>query len=67
MMQVKPRREYVIVKEIDWGNKPLYFMARRYGYERIGKYQNPKPDADYVATGLSYKQAKQMMKLFTEQ
>jgi hypothetical protein len=68
-MQVKPRKEYVIVKRIGLhylGTKDVYFMERRYVVERIAKYQNPKPDADYVAEGLSYKQAKQMMKLFKE-
>jgi hypothetical protein len=46
-------------------------MDRRYRYERNRKktmsepYVNKHP-ADYVATGLSYKQAKKMMKLFKE-
>ena len=71
---MKPRDEYVIVKT--WGLRGgfptlVYFMDRRYRYERNRKqtmsepYVNKHP-ADYVATGLSYKQAKAMMKLFKE-
>ena len=70
-MQVKPRKEYVIVNRIglDYlGTKDGYFMGRRYALERYAKSAGLIPDADrYVATGLSYKQAKQMMKLFKEQ
>ena len=71
---MKPRKEYVIVKRLGLsylGTKDVYFMDRRYRYERNRKktmsepYVNKHP-ADYVATGLSYKQAKKMMKLFKE-
>ena len=65
-MQIKPRNEYVIVKTWSWGwssteQKEVYVMQRRYAYEQKTFTRN------YVATGLSYKQAKQMMKLFKEQ
>ena len=72
---MKPRDEYVIVRRLGLSGssfKDVYFMDRRYRYERnrkktmSGPYVNKHP-ADYVATGLSYKQAKKMMKLFKEQ
>ena len=74
---MKPRDEYVIVKTAGFAGPLLkfgavYFMDRRYRYERVrkqnmsGPYVDKHP-ADYVATGLSYKQAKKMMKLFKEQ
>ena len=67
-MEIKPRKEYVIVKTMDWGDKPVYYMERRYVVERIAKRHGLTPDTDrYVATGLSYKQAKQMMKLLKGQ
>jgi len=78
-MEIKPRKEYVIVKTQGAGigptssgyvfvPKPVYFMERRYAVERYAKKHGLTPDADrYVATGLSYKQAKQMIKLFKEQ
>jgi hypothetical protein len=74
-MKVKPRKEYVIVKTEgvnSVGMRDVYFMEhfmeRRYVLERLAKRIGLTPDpADYVATGLSYKQAKQMMKLFKEQ
>ena len=71
---MKPKDEYVIVKTMGLnylGTRDVYFMDRRYRYERNRKqtmsepYVNKHP-ADYVATGLSYKQAKQMIKLFKE-
>jgi len=67
---VKPRDEYVVVKTEginDIGVRDVYFMERRYVIERLAKRIGLTPDADrYVATGLSYKQAKKMMKLFKE-
>lgn len=67
-MELKPRKEYVIAKTMGWNNKPAYYMERRYVMERIAKNNRIVPVADrYVATGLSYKQAKRMMKLFKEQ
>lgn len=74
-MQIKPRKEYVVVKQMGLSGfsfKEVYYMYRKYAYERdrkqrmSGPYVNKHP-ADYIATGLSYKQAKQMMKLFKEQ
>ena len=71
-MKVKPRDEYVIVKRLGLsylGTKDVYFMERRYVMERHAKdyAQNPAHfRANCVATGLSYKQAKRMMKLFKE-
>ena len=71
-MQIKPRNEYVIVKMAglsSLGAKDVYFMERKYVIERYAKNHGltPEPDADrYLATGLSYKQAKKMMKLFKE-
>ena len=65
---MKPRDEYVIAKTMGWDNKPAYYMERRYVMERIAKNHSIVPVADsYLATGLSYKQAKKMMKLFKEQ
>ena len=65
---MKPRDEYVIARTMGWDNKPTYYMERRYVVERFAKNHGLVPDADrYVVTGLSYKQAKQMMKLFKEQ
>jgi hypothetical protein len=65
---MKPRDEYVIVKTMVWSNTDTYFMERRYVVERLAKNHGLKLDADrYVATGLSRKQAKAMMKLFKEQ
>jgi hypothetical protein len=78
-MEIKPRKEYVIVKTegvaigpkssgYAFVTKPVYLMHRRYAVERIAKRVGLIPDTNkYVATGLSYKQAKQMMKLFKEQ
>jgi hypothetical protein len=72
-MEIKPRKEYVIVKTegfsgIDFELKITYYMERRYVIERLAKRIGLIPDTDrYVATGLSYKQAKQMMKLLKEQ
>ena len=71
---MKPRYEYVIVKRMGLtylGTKEVYYMYRRYAYEGARKQKMSEPyvnkhPADYVATGLSYKQAKQMMKLFKE-
>lgn len=65
---MKPRDEYVIVKTVGWSNTDTYFMERRYVVERLARDNGLLPDISrYVATGLSYKQAKQMMKLFKEQ
>jgi len=76
---VKPRDEYVIVKTQGAGIGPtssgyvfvpklVYFMGRRYVVERYAKHHKLTPDTDsYLTTGLSYKQAKKMMKLFKEQ
>jgi hypothetical protein len=70
-MQIKPRDEYVIVKRMGLsylGTKEVYFMERRYVVERYAKHHRLTPDtSNYVATGLSYKQAKRMMKLFKGQ
>ena len=67
---MKPRYEYVIVKRngLDYlGTKDTYFMERRYVVERHAKHYSLTPDtSNYLATGLSYKQAKKMMKLFKE-
>lgn len=69
---MKPRKEYVIVRRLGLsglGFKDVYFMERKYVMDRhIKDYaQNPAHfKSDYVATGLSYKQAKAMMKLFKE-
>lgn len=66
---MKPRYEYVIVKTVGWGNTyfDTYFMERRYVVERLARDNGLAPDISrYVATGLSYKQAKKMMKLFKE-
>jgi len=68
---VKPRKEYVILKTmgvaIGFVPKITYYMERRYAIERLAKKHGLIPDTyRYVATGLSYKQAKQMMKLFKE-
>lgn len=67
---MKPRDEYVIVKRngLDYlGTKDTYFMERRYKIEWYVKNHGLKPDISrYLATGLSYKQAKKMMKLFKE-
>jgi hypothetical protein len=42
-------------------------MERRYVMERLAKRVGLIPDTNkYVATGLSHKQAKKMMKLFKE-
>jgi hypothetical protein len=77
-MEIKPRKEYVIVKTEGYGVGPrssgfgfepkiTYYMERRYVVERLAKRVGLIPDAHrYVATGLSYKQAKKMMKLFKE-
>ena len=70
---MKPRDEYVIVKRLGLsylGTREVYFMERRYVMERHIKdreHNRALFKADYVATGLSYKQAKRMMKLFKEQ
>jgi len=76
---MKPRDEYVIVKTEGYGVGPrssgfgfvpklTYYMERRYVIERLAKRVGLTPDTDrFVATGLSYKQAKKMMKLFKEQ
>ena len=67
---MKPRYEYVIVKTVGWGNTDTYFMERRYVMDRHIKDREQNQalfKSDYVATGLSYKQAKKMMKLFKEQ
>jgi hypothetical protein len=65
---VKPRDEYVIVKTMGWSNTDAYYMERRYVLERYAKHHGLTPDTSrYVAEGLSYKQAKRMMKLFKEQ
>ena len=70
---MKPRDEYVIVKRLGlsgFGFKDVYFMERRYVMDRhIKDHEHNRAlfKADYVATGLSYKQAKKMMKLFKEQ
>lgn len=65
---MKPRYEYVIVKTVGWGNTDTYFMERRYKIEWYVKNHGLAPDtSNYLATGLSYKQAKAMMKLFKEQ
>jgi len=77
-MELKPRKEYVIVKTMGLSGKAAYLMDRRYRYEGLRKQvwslgiltnggQNKPYETDYVATGLSYKQAKKMMKLFKEQ
>jgi len=72
-MKVKPRKEYVIVRRLGLSGfsfKDVYFMERRYVMDRHIKDREQNRGlfkADYVATGLSYKQAKQMMKLFKEQ
>jgi hypothetical protein len=43
-------------------------MVRRYEAEKYTRNRKAEPDiSKYVATGLSYKQAKKMMKLFKEQ
>ena len=69
---MKPRDEYVILKTMglsgfDFGLKITYYMERRYAIERLAKKHGLIPDTyRYVATGLSYKQAKRMMKLFKE-
>ena len=64
---MKPRYEYVIVKTVGLGNTDTYFMERRYKIEWYVKNHGLKPDISrYLATGLSYKQAKKMMKLFKE-
>lgn len=79
-MQIKPRNEYVIAKRMGFGFGPrnsgvglepklTYFMERRYVMDRHIKDREQNQalfKSDYVATGLSYKQAKQMMKLFKE-
>lgn len=70
---MKPRKEYVIVKRMGLnylGTRDVYFMERRYVMERHIKdreHNRALFKSDYVATGLSYKQAKKMMKLFKEQ
>ena len=72
-MKVKPRKEYVIVRRLGLSGfsfKDVYFMERKYVMERHIKAREHNRalfKADYVATGLSYKQAKKMMKLFKEQ
>jgi hypothetical protein len=69
---VKPRKEYVIVRRLGLSGssfKDVYFMERRYVMDRHIKdreHNRALFKADYVATGLSYKQAKRMMKLFKE-
>ena len=77
---MKPRDEYVIVKRMGFGFGPrnsgvglelklTYFMERRYVMDRHIKdreHNRALFESDYVATGLSYKQAKKMMKLFKE-
>jgi hypothetical protein len=67
---VKPRKEYVIVKTMGLrglGVVDTYVMVRRYEAEKYTRNRKAEPDiSKYVATGLSYKQAKRMMKLFKE-
>ena len=69
-MQIKPRDEYVIVKTMGLrglGVKDVYYMERRYVIEKYAKRHGLTPDtSNYVAMGLSYKRAKQMIKLFKE-
>jgi hypothetical protein len=72
-MEIKPRKEYVIVKTqgvsgVDFELKITYYMERKYVMEGYAKKHGLTPYTDnYLATGLSYKQAKKMMKLFKEQ
>jgi hypothetical protein len=68
---MKPRDEYVIVKTMGLrglGVVDTYVMVRRYEAEKYTRNRKAEPDtSNYIATGLSYKQAKKMMKLFKEQ